>query len=288
MARASLRSLGLVGLVAAAAVLPVAAHRPVQVEIFAAPGCPLARRFITRILNQTLTAAGIPKLMELSFSPVGHSYFETTKCGSSYSCFLSECGRQRKQDNDVCFAGDMICENGEKECQVIRSLACAKRIADNSLQFMRVVDCVARGYHLYDDAGVHDCANYLQIGKQKGQSMKGMLNADIANCSGHDEVVEEMKQTPSHQESPYVLVDGKPLVDQRALLRTICEAYRVGLQGADKKDTVEEFQFPEACTGEESIPAYSTLSKQLRGQQASLLATEAVSAEVQTTTLVLR
>lgn len=279
---------------AATMVLLVAAERPVQVEIFAQPGCPFARRFITRVLNQTLTAPGMPALMELSFSPVGRSVFETSKCGASPGCFLLECGRQRKQSQDFCFAGNMVCENGEKECQAIRSLACAKRIADSPLEFMRVVDCVARQYHLHDDdGGANECASYFHIGKQKAQSMKPPLfgGESVSACvatDGHDAVAEEMKDTPVHRESPYILVDGKPLEDQRALLRTVCEAYRAGLKRADRTDPDQEFEFPEACSGDESVPGYSTLNRQLRGNQASLLATEGAPAQVETTTLVLR
>jgi len=203
----------------------------VRVKFYGESGCPTCRAFVAGPLNQTLEATGIADIMDFEFSPWGNAYFATAKCGgeggysvSARSCFNSECGAEATQRPADCFTSKLVCQHGEVECKANRYLACAKTAGATFQKYMPFVTCLEARYGNF---GIDEHA--VEAAADSCATLAGLSFAAISDCftgdAGGEALVAEAQATPTHPGVPYVVLNGKPLVDTDALLRSVCEEY---------------------------------------------------------------
>jgi len=205
--------------------LPLVAALPamgvaVKVQFYGQAGCGHCYAFMTGALKQVLAQPELASQIDFDYSPFGNSYFVTSKCqgAGAYDimprkCFDSNCGLGTEDRRPAdCFTGELVCQNGPRECEANRYVACAKKVvnADHTryLPFAECVDAAFEG---------NPTANGVDVGAlAAGCSQKaGLPHAAVQACfggpDGNAAVQQEAMGTPPHGFCPVVKVDGEEL-----------------------------------------------------------------------------
>jgi len=207
------------------------------IQFFGQAGCSHCYAFLVGPLNQTLSVAGDVKSVSFEYFPWGNAYYTTSKCkgGGAYDilsrkCWDSNCGRDAPNNAPAdCFGpGELICQNGQAECDADRYVACAKQVAGKAWQrYLPFTACVDEAFQSNptEVQGVEALAS-------RCAASTGLDTAALKACfSGHlgDEAIKaEAKATPSHGFCPVVFVNGQlldpPDTPQRQFLTEVCNS----------------------------------------------------------------
>merc|ERR1719375_1752963 len=116
-----------------------AGSQRVRVQIFMEAGCPFCSKYLASP-QQCRSAAKNATALALAQYDLGLR-----------DCFFKTCGADATNRPADCFAGDVICQHGPKECSYNRYFACAKHISTSkpshgSLSYLPFITCMESGY----------------------------------------------------------------------------------------------------------------------------------------------
>eukprot|EP00928_Gymnodinium_smaydae_P042679 TRINITY_DN28702_c0_g1_i1.p1 TRINITY_DN28702_c0_g1~~TRINITY_DN28702_c0_g1_i1.p1 ORF type:complete len:185 (-),score=21.78 TRINITY_DN28702_c0_g1_i1:191-745(-) len=169
--------------------------------------------------------------MDFTFYPFGNQYFAIEACGGGHAydpvarkCFNDKCGLDatspRPRD---CFTAPLVCQHGERECEINRWFACATTEHTNYMDYMPFVHCMENGYDTGDATSLaRECANAASLSF-----------APLQKCyDGHDgdkATIMYASETPAHGGVPYVLVNNEEVEvasqPKDVLIKAVCRAF---------------------------------------------------------------
>jgi len=233
--------------------------KKVQVQIFTEAGCPFCSKYLAGPLKHALADKQTADLMDVDVSPFGNAFFHhglMDVCRGEASnksswvipqydvgmrnCFNKQCGPSAANRPAGCFAGELVCQHGGKECSFDRYFACAKHVSpktessSSSPQYISFIHCMEASY-THKEVDPHgklltSCAK-----------VSGISSTEIRSCygskEGDDAVKKEAMATPVHPGVPFVLVNGKQMkesYDADALIKAVRQAASAKASFLDK------------------------------------------------------